>query len=263
MVACPACASASAQIPGWCAMTDRHAPRRPGQHGYHPASIWPASQQPFGAAGSGLGGTGLVADDLYLLAHDDRTGRPSLGPRPLGIGLAGALLAELMLGGSIGLWPDGSVAAHRSWPGDELGRRVRDQIAAEREPHPLREWLLFLGRGAAEDVAQRLEGAGYLRHARSWVPGRPGRWVPVDANWAFASILRVRSALDPARPSGPREAALAGLAVACGLGFRIAQSRGPGDRTVEEATGQLVPELRHLIAQTQAAVDSAVLSHRT
>ena len=53
----------------------------------------------------GLGGTGLVADDLYLMAHHEISGRPLLQPRPLGMGLAGALLAELMLGGSIVLWP--------------------------------------------------------------------------------------------------------------------------------------------------------------
>ena len=168
-----------------------------------------------------------------------------------------------MLGGSVSLWRDGSVVAHRTWPGDDLGRQVRDQVAAEREPHPLREWLLFFARGAANAVAGRLEQAGYLRHVRGRIPGRPGRWVPVDSDWAFASILRVRSALDPARPFAAREAALAGLVVACGLGFRLDQHQTPAGRSVGEATGLLGPELRELIAQTQAAVDSAVLSHRT
>jgi Golgi phosphoprotein 3 (GPP34) len=40
-----------------------------------------------------LGGTGRLADDLYLLAHHDVTGKPYLQPRAIGIGLAGALLA--------------------------------------------------------------------------------------------------------------------------------------------------------------------------
>jgi hypothetical protein len=212
---------------------------------------------------SKLGGTGLIADDLYLLGHDDRTGRPFLGARPLGIGLAGALLAELMLGGSISLHRDGVIVAHRRWPADDLGRRVRDQVAAEGGPRPVRDWLLFFARSAAGDVASRLEQAGYLRHARSWVPGRPGRWVPVDADCAYAPVIRVRSALDPSRPFDPCRAVLAGLAGACGLGFRIAQSREPGDRSVREAVGYLIPELRYLIAQTQAAVDNTVLSHRT
>jgi len=199
---------------------------------------------------------------LYLLAHDDRTGRPSLGSRQLGIGLAGALLAELMLAGFAGLQGDGSVAAGRTWPGDDLGRRVREQVAAEREPHPLRDWLVFFARGAAGQVAARLEQAGYLRHVRAWIPGRPGRWVPVDSTWAFAPVLRVRSAVDPARPFDPREATLAGLAVACGLGFRLDQHQTPAARSVAETTGYLAPGLRELIAQTQAAVGSAVLSHR-
>lgn len=224
----------------------------------------PASQHPFrDPAASGLSGTGLVADDLYLLSHDDRTGRPYLGLRPLGIGLAGALLAELMLTGSIGLRRDGVIVAYRRRPADDLGRRVRDQIAAEGEPHLVRDWLLFLARGVAKNVAGRLEQAGYLRYVSCWIPGRTGRWVPVDTTWAFAPIIRVRSALNPSRPLNPHQAVLAGLAQACGLGFRIAQSGVPGDHRTGEAVGHLAPELRHLIAQTQAAVDSVVLSHRT
>jgi hypothetical protein len=239
-------------------MTSQNIPRRAGQH------MYPASPHPLrDLAASKLGGTGRIADDLYLLGHDNRTGRPSLGLRPLGIGLAGGLLAELMLGDSISLQRDGTIIACRRWPADELGRRVRDQVAAEREPHPVRDWLLFFARSAAGNVAGRLEQAGYLRHARSLIPGRPGRWVPVDINWAFTPIIRVRSALDPSRPADPHRAVLAGLAGACGLGFRIAEFQTPRDRSVEEATGQLVPELRYLVAQTQAAVDSLVLSHRT
>ena len=39
---------------------------------------------------AGLAGTGLVADDMYLMAHHDLTGKPLLQPRPLGLGwLAG------------------------------------------------------------------------------------------------------------------------------------------------------------------------------
>ncbi len=239
-------------------MTDWHAARWPAQEGIHPAAY-----QAFGASAGGLDGTGLVADDLYLLAHDDRTGRPSLGPRPLGIGLASALLAELILPGTISIGRDGSVATHRSGPGDDLGRRVRNRIAAELDPHPVRDWLLFFARSATGDVASRLQRSGYLEHVRSWIPGRPARWVPTDTNVAYAPMLRVCSALDPARPFDPRHAALTGLADACGLGFRIAQSHKPGERSADETVRQLPPQLRHLIAVTRAAVDSAVLSHRT
>jgi hypothetical protein len=58
-------------------------------------------------------------------------------------------------------------------------------------------------------------------------------------------------------------AALAGLVVACGLGFRLAQYAPPHTvRVVDQAVALLSPGLQELIAQTQAAVDSAVLAHR-
>lgn len=209
---------------------------------------------------AGLSGTGRVADDLYLMAHHEVTGKPFVQPRALGTGLAGGLLAELMLGASISLRPDGALLPGRTWPGDELARHVRDLIAAEHEPHPVWEWLLFMARTAANDVAGRLERSGYV--TRSGGRRRPERWVPVDPDWAFSPLLRVRSALDPARPLSAHGAVLAGLAAACGLSFRLTQYLPPPGRRLEEALGQLNPRLQELIAQTQAAVDSAVLSHR-
>ena len=211
---------------------------------------------------AGLRGTGLVADDLYLLAHHEVTGKPLLQPRPLGIGLAGGLLAELMLAGSISLRHDGAIAAGRTLPRDAVVRHLLDQVAGEHEPHPVREWLLFAARSAAEDVARRLERSGYVTRANRPNPWRSGRWVPVDADWAFSPLLRVRSALDPARPLSAHAVVLAGLAVACGLGFRLAQYVTPAGRSLDEAVGQLPRGLRELIAQTQAAADSALLSQR-
>ena len=70
-----------------------------------------------GATSPGLDGTGWVGDDLYLLAHNDVTGKPYVQPRPLGLGLAGGLLAELVLAGAVSLGRDEVVAAgHRAPP---------------------------------------------------------------------------------------------------------------------------------------------------
>jgi Golgi phosphoprotein 3 (GPP34) len=149
-------------------------PADPGAYGsWH----WRADRRPVSA---GLGGTGLIADDLHLLAHHDVTGKALLQPRPLGIGLAAGLLAELMLVGSVRLRPDGVVLPGRTWPGDELARQVRDRVAAEQEPRLVREWLLFLARPAASGVAGRLDRSANLTRAGGRVPWQPGRWVPVD-----------------------------------------------------------------------------------
>jgi hypothetical protein len=211
----------------------------------------------------GLSGTGLVADDLYLLGHDDRSGKPLLQPRALGTGLAGALLIELMLAGCVGLRQDSAVVITRGAPQGAVQRALLKQVADEPGPQPVRSWLRFLARSAARDVALRLEEAGYLQHARGRVPWSQGQWVPVNPDWAFAPMLRVRTALDPARPLTAHAAALTGLAVACGLGFRLDQYQTQAGRPVEYAVAQLGPGLQELIAQTQTAVDSAVLSQRT
>jgi Golgi phosphoprotein 3 (GPP34) len=211
----------------------------------------------------GLGGTGLVADDLYLMAHHETSGRSFLQPRPLGIGLAGALLAELMLGGCIFTADDGGVTARRTWPGDDLARQVRDQVAAESGQHPVPAWLLFLGRSAASDVAARLERAGYLRRAGGRVPWRSPRLVPVDPDWAFAPLLRARPATDAARTLTAHAAVLAGLAAGFGLRFRLDQYLPAAGRSIEQSVSALLPDLQQLTSAVQAAVDGAVLSHRT
>jgi hypothetical protein len=209
-----------------------------------------------------LRGTGLVADDLFLLSHDDRSGRSLLQPRALGTGLAGALLAELTLAGWIRVLPDSTVYVTRDAPPAAASRHGLFRLVAGEPGQPVRSWLRFLAVDAAQDVAARLEMAGYLEQARTRIlPGR-GRLVPVNPDWAFAPVLLVRSALDPTRPLTAHAAALAGLASASGLGFRLDQYHSPGGRSVQDAVAWLGPGLRDLVAQTQTAVDSAVLSHR-
>ena len=210
-----------------------------------------------------LTGTGRLADDLYLMAHHETTGRPLLQPRAAGLGLAGSLLAELILAGAIEITAGQVAVTGAALPGDGLAGEVAGQVAGEHAQHSARDWLAFLARTAPADVARRLEQSGYLTWAPARWPRRGQRRVPVDADCAFAPVARVKSALDPSRPATAQGAALAGLAAACGLGSRLALYLPPGSRRrVDEVTGRLDPGLQDLIAQTQAAVDGAVLSHR-
>ena len=212
----------------------------------------------------GLSGTGLVADDLYLLAHEESSGKAVLQPAALGTGLAGALLAELMLVGWIALRQDGAVMITRDAPQGAVQQyALLKRIADKPGPQSVRSWLRLLAHSAEQDVAVRLEEAGYLEHVRGRVPWRQGRWVPVNPDWAFAPVLRARAALDPTRPLTAHSAALVGLTAACGLGFKLSEHQTPAGRPVQDAVVQLGPGLQELIAQTESAVESAVLSYRT
>jgi Golgi phosphoprotein 3 (GPP34) len=206
-----------------------------------------------------LAGTGRLADDLYLMAHHERTGRPLLAARAAGLGLAGALLGELILAGAISVTA-GQVMVTGPAPGEELAAAVLGLVAGEQQPRPAGEWLAFLARTAPAAVAGRLEQAGYLTARRSW---RGPRWVPVDADCAFAPVTRVNAALSPSRPGDAQAVALAALAAACGLGARLGLYLPAASRhRLPGAAGRLDPALREVITQTQAAVDSAVLAHR-
>jgi hypothetical protein len=211
-----------------------------------------------------LDGTGRAGDDLWLLAHDDVTGKPVIQPRPLGLGLAGALLAELALGGAVNVRHDNiTMVAVRRRPTDGLLARVLGQVEGEPDAHPVGDWLAYLARTAPADVAVRLEACGYLAQTKGLLPWREGRWVPTDRDSAFAPVLRVRAVLDAARPLTAEGVVLAGLADACGLGFRLAQyTPGRPVRPLHQAIAQLPPGLQDLLAHTKAAVDSAVLAHR-
>ena len=214
-----------------------------------------------------LTGTGRVADDLCLLAHDDVSGKPFLQPRALGVGLAGALLAELLFAGAVRIRAGGIEIPHRDpdsdSPGDYVGRYVLSLLLAERESHPLRDWLLFLGADAENNVASRLARAGYVAETSSRWPRRKHRWVPADPDCAFAPMIRVTAVLAQTRPATVADVVLTGLAIACGLGPRVLPYGPPDARhNVDVVIRKLHPGLRELIAQTQAAIDSALLSHR-
>lgn len=213
-----------------------------------------------------LTGTGRLADNLYLLAHDNLSGKPLLQPRPLGIGLAGALLAELLFAGVVWMRADHVGLTHqpKQQPDDDLGQHIRRLLLAEQDQHPIRDWLLFLGATAEENVAHRLQRAGYLTKVSSSRLRRRQRWVPADSDCAFvAPLIGVKAVMVQARSATPSDVVLTGLAVACGLGSHVLAYGPPNARhTVEASIRNLRPDLRDLVAQTQAAVDSALLSHR-
>jgi hypothetical protein len=210
----------------------------------------------------GLGGTGRVADDLYLIGHHEVTGRVLLSPRAAGLGLAGALLAELVLAGAVRVDAGTVMPAGPGRADDGLTASVAAQIAGEIPPRPVADWLAFVSRTAAGDVAAWLASAGYLAPARRR-PWQAPRLVPVDPDCAFAPIARLKAALRPGRPGDARAITVAGLAAACGLGPRLALYLPAGARTRTDALVPLLtPDLCEVIAQTQAAVDAAVLAHR-
>ncbi|GIJ47564.1 hypothetical protein Val02_44500 [Virgisporangium aliadipatigenens] len=144
----------------------------------------------------------LTGDELFHVAHDDRSGRARLHPRVAGLGLAAALLGELVLDGRVEVHGDGLEIVRRDPPVDPLAHATLAQLLAQPHHHDVRVWLAFLGATAIESVAQRLVVAGQLRRV---VHGRWRRrvyYLPENAERAAGVEVRLARLLTapPPRP---------------------------------------------------------------
>lgn len=171
--------------------------------------------------------SGLLADEFFLVAHDDVSGKPRLHPRVTGIALAGALLGELLLYGRIDVRPGPENRGPAVWltervrVGEALADSILGQILAEGRPRPVLAWLTHLGQTASRDVGERLAAVGLVEAARSRLPRREVRWVPVDSSTAAWPATRLRMLLSRQEQMTLPDATLAGIALPCGLGQQI------------------------------------------
>ncbi|GAA3766807.1 hypothetical protein GCM10022225_61440 [Plantactinospora mayteni] len=207
-----------------------------------------------------------LADDFWRLSHHDVSGKPRLNGRAAGLGLAAALLAELMWAGKIDV-RDGTLwVVDKRPPADVLEHTVLEQLLAEPQHTTVRIWLDFLAKDAVEQVAQRLWRAGHLRKETSWRLLRPAgvRWVPVDWNAAHWPTARLSIHLRDRTPMKPADAFLASLAAATGFDEDLLEDApAAGREYLRYLTATAAPPLRELLVRTEAAVGESVLSYRS
>jgi transcriptional regulator with XRE-family HTH domain len=87
-------------------------------------------------------------------------------------------------------------------------------------------------------------------------PRRAGRWVPVDADCAFAPLVRVQSALKTSRPVTVHGAALAGLALRRDLGGQLATAR-KGQGFTQRGLAQRIEYARSTVSTVESGVQHA------
>jgi hypothetical protein len=210
-----------------------------------------------------LAGTGLLADELFLMVHDSVSGRPGPHPRTVGLGLAGALLGELALDRRIALGNDSGPLAvvDRTPPRDALAHTVLDQLLREPAAHPVRDWLSFLSHTATDGVAERLQRAGLVARDRPRRRWRGSRWVPTGWNLAAMPAARVRNRLLRNEALAVPDVLLVRLALAMGLGRDLLWDAPPhtGDY-LDFAVSTMPAPLPELIRQTEVVI--TVASHR-
>lgn len=204
----------------------------------------------------------LLADDFFFVMHDEQRGKLRLQKRVAGIGLAGALLGELVLSGHLQAASGTLAVLHdQRVPDDDLANRVLYQLAAEQEQRSTRTWLLFLARGAVDRVGTRLARNGLVRPSRTRRPwGSTVRYLPVDLNKSGWPAVRLNRRINRAEPMTIADSMLAGLVVATGLARQVWwDSDALTSHHLNTAVASLPMSLRELLAHTEAAVGDVVL----
>jgi len=207
-----------------------------------------------------------LADDLFLTAHDTVKGKCVLSPATLGLGLAAALLGELILWRRLDL-NDGVLTLLDDRPAaDAAVAAVQEQIVREPQYRQVRDWIAFLATGAATDlVARRLGRAGLVqRQERRGLRGTKVLHVPTDSMTAGWPGSRVRTAIGRGDLLDVPDLVFAGLVLATGLDQHVfvtldARERG---QLFDQLRRRLPAMLQELVGHAEAAVGDAVMARR-
>jgi hypothetical protein len=186
-------------------------------------------------------------DELYLLAPDDSTGNPSAHPTSRSVGLAGAVLIDLLRTGRARL-VDGRIRnEYLGLPGDSLAEAALAHLRRIGPLPPVRGWLRgFGGPDLYQRVQANLVSVGILRrHSRRF---RSDRYQPVHTVWTVRARGHVRSVLYGYDQPDAQLAALCGLLDAVNIPDALSLSEPAGEirQRLRAVASTHLPPVRHV-----------------
>jgi hypothetical protein len=207
-----------------------------------------------------------LADDLFLTAHDTVKGKCLLSPATLGLGLAGALIAELVLWRRIDVLDGKITIIDDRQTGDPATSAVLDQVLREGHHRVVRDWISFLATGIATDlVERRLARSGLVqRQEKRGLLGTKVSFVPTDSMTAGWPATRIRTFVSRGELLDVADLSLAGLILATGLDQHVFVTMEARDRAqlFDQIRRRLPMMLQELVGHTEAAVGDAVMARR-
>ncbi|WP_250037399.1 GOLPH3/VPS74 family protein [Paractinoplanes maris] len=207
-----------------------------------------------------------LADDLFLTAHDTVKGKCLLSPATLGLGMASALIGELVLWRRVDV-VDGKIQIIDDRPtGDPAATAVLDQLLREGHHRAVRDWISFLATGVATDLVERRLARSALvqRQEKRGLFGAKVSFVPSDSMIAGWPATRIRTFIGRGELLDIPDLVLAGLILATGLDqhvFFTLEARGRG-QLFDQLKRRLPAMLLELVGQAEAAVGDAVMARR-
>lgn len=207
----------------------------------------------------------MLADQFFLIAHEDRTGRSRLHPRATGLGLAAALLGELMLEGRVRVFDGDLHVVSRQPPRDALTHDILDLLIAQPQHTEVRTWLAFLSQDAAVKVGERLMRSGAVEPVtRRKMLSTQTLYMPnneAQRNAAAWAPMRLANLLVRGLEMSTSDRVLAGLVAATGLTRHVLwdfEVHRQAMLLLPSAVASLPGDLRELIEYTEASVGSVL-----
>jgi hypothetical protein len=207
----------------------------------------------------------VLADQYFLIAHEDRTGRSRLHPRATGLGLAGALIGELILEGRVGIADGDLIILDRHPPTDALAHDILDLLIAQSRHRDVRTWLAFLSQDAAARVGERLMRLGAVEPVvRRRMLSTQTLYMPNSAeqrNAAAWAPARLANLLVRGVEMSVSDRLLVGIIAATGLTRHVLydfEMHRHAFQTLPNAVESLPSDLRELVEITEASVGSVL-----
>ncbi|AMY21990.1 GOLPH3/VPS74 family protein [Rhodococcoides fascians] len=213
----------------------------------------------------------LIAEDLLLLLLDDESGKPSADSTKLPRVLAGALVVELALGGSLRITGPGEqtkkdqVVVAGDPPADPLLRRVFDLVATASRPMKPQKVIEKSQKNLAKELAARLVAQGFVTEKQDKVWGLfpTTTWPARDTSREKVLRDALRSALVDGTTPTPHSAALISLISAVDLTHKVivdADKKVLKTRAKQIAEGEWAgAAVRKAVSDVNAAVTAAIM----
>ena len=206
-----------------------------------------------------------LADEFFLINHNDLTGRPLIRRDLLGLGLVVALLAELIVEGRVGIREGRVIVLDKASHGDDASDFIITGLAAQWSNYPVRTWTDNLDDTAYELVARRLVERGTVQRGRTRRLFGPRKDVFLPAKReAVQPLLLLDSAIKNPEEADVQRALLITMVAATGAEHVLASlpDRDRVRTAVTELSASLSAELTELVAGFEEAITARLLSIR-
>ena len=208
-----------------------------------------------------------LAEQFFLIGHDEFSGRPAVSEELMECGLVGALFGALVIEGRLGV-KEGKVYALDPEPtGEDLADKLVTTVDRQSTNHRVRTWTEQLGAFAYRTIAERLVDSGTLRReAGRKMLGRAGeRYPAVNLYEAARPRLKLNHVIRHREELDLDQAVLAALLTAVGIEAVLGVDMNRESlRTVINSLLRAMPvQLQELLSGIDEAVASISLTiHR-